>query len=150
MGQASIGSQRGQFSYDDQNPEEEKAAWMACFDITSERYDEVKESTRKRTEEFNKKYPLLKNLCWVTTEKGNEMYYTDDKGKRLENQDLHVDAIVAEMQKGMNDVCKGDDVTLINGQPHSRSALLNHVLSDVNQPKEDLTKYMVDLADFED
>lgn len=98
---ASIGSHRGIFPYDPSDPVEEKQAWMAAFDMTPERYDEVKELGRKRTEAFNTKYPYLKNLNWTN----GEMYYTDDAGNRLETE-IALDQATDSMKEAMANILK--------------------------------------------
>jgi hypothetical protein len=98
---ASIGSFDKTIHYDPTNPLDEKRAWMAAFNISSDRYDEIKMSAFKKKEELDTKHPYLKNLNWVN----GEMYYIDDNGNRIETE-VAIKEISASLEQSMRELLK--------------------------------------------
>lgn len=140
---ASVGKNGNTVWYNQNDPVDEKRAWMAALGMTSERYDEMKESSRKRNEAFNQKYPYLKNLSWTN----GEMYYTDDKGNRIDTQ-VALDQAAESMKDAMRNLLKD---RMPNTEVETRVELLTKVIegNEIFNSGDDYLCY-VDPADFED
>lgn len=116
---AKLGTLGGKMvEYDPTNPEETKKAFMEVFNLSSEQYDAQQKRTQDRAKEEENKYPALNNLIWAN----NEIYYVDDQGK-FSPKAVNIEEITNQMLAQMKEV-NPDDTILINGEKHSRSAML--------------------------
>jgi hypothetical protein len=140
---AGIGSNGNTVWYDPTDPADEKRAWMSAFGMSSERYDEIKDQTQKRIDEFNAKYPLLKNLVWAN----GEMYYTDDAGNRIETE-VALKDVTDTLKNTMREQLKD---RIPNAEIETRVERLQVEIDGEDKFGLNNDQYLhyVDLADFE-
>ena len=82
MAKASVGTWNKQVEFDTEDAADTKRAWMEAFNMTSERYDEVRKETDEWIEGFYERNPLLKEVIIPigeqnSTDKDSYLRYVD-------------------------------------------------------------------------